>query len=164
MGWMQLERYIQVKNTSTCKIYSDPRWSNLIKGYPLRTSWVFFNNDVCNKSTQDFNIICDLLNAARLFNRYDEIRNMFLKDHFYRKMTWKKKVWERVWVLQDVYWRRKFKSHKSLKLLTRNDGWCRYLCWWYLSDKFPVSMFMCENLSKKSVIEIRRCSSNETDY
>ena len=114
VGCNSMERYIQVKKLLLVRsilILDDQTLSRDI--FCERTGF-FFNNDAWHQSNQDLSIVCDLLNEARFFNFYDEMRKMFLKDHFYRKMTWKKKVWKRLCVLQDVYWRRKFQSHKSL--------------------------------------------------
>ena len=73
---------------------------------------------------------------------------MLPRDHCYCKSVWKKTVWEGSRVLEDAYWCLESKSHKSLELLNRIDSKCRYLNWWYLSDKFPTPMSMCGNLSK----------------
>ena len=80
---------------------------------------IFFDSKLNNEPTMYLGVVNDMLKFAILFNRYDDIRNMVLRGHFYPKAALRMKVWDRAWALEDVYWRITFESHKSLDLLKR---------------------------------------------
>ena len=95
-----------------------------------------------------FSLVGDLLNTAAIFNLWNEMRNMVLLGHRYTKYVWKCKVWDRAWNLEDVYWRLQFNACKSLDIIGLSSPDCRYLTWWYLSDKYPQTIRSCEIVAR----------------
>ena len=57
-------------------------------------------------------------------------------DHMYSKGIWKGMVWARAWDLEDVFWQVEFRTRRHLDLISRISSNCKYLTWWYLSDKY----------------------------
>ena len=66
----------------------------------------------------------------------------------FSKFEWKKKVWARASDLEDVFWEVEFRTRKHLDIIRRTSSSCIYLTWWYLSDKYPHMMSMCETIAK----------------
>ena len=147
LGWMRLERYVQVRKLL------------FIRSIMILDNEAISKRVFCLCATRAFNslhndaqVTCpsiarDLLKVARLFGLLSDVMDMVNGDHFYPKLLWKNKVLNRAWALEDVYWRIEIQSRRSLDLLRRIDSGCRYLSWWFLSDTHPAMMYMCENLS-----------------
>ena len=64
------------------------------------------------------------------------------------KKAWAKKVWEKAWLLEDVYWDASKIVHKYNDLLYGAVGHTRYMAWWKLADHNPFLIRMCENMAK----------------
>ena len=109
---------------------------------------VIFENEGHHLNETGFSLVNDLLNTADIFNLWDEVRNMVMLGHRYAKFAWKTKVWDRAWDLEDVYWRLQFNVCRSLDIIGLTSPDCRYLTWWYLSDKYPRAMKSCEIVAR----------------
>ena len=73
---------------------------------------------------------------------------MVERNHQFSKAVWREKVWGRAWELEDVYWQTQLRVCKNLDIIHRTSRNCMYLTWWYLSDRFPLMMKVCETLAR----------------
>ena len=73
---------------------------------------------------------------------------MVLFGHRYSKLVWKCKVWDRAWNLEDVCWRVQFVHVGVWIFFGLSNPDCRYLTWWYLSDKYPRAIRSCETIAR----------------
>ena len=127
MGWMRLERYVQVRKLlfiRSIMILDDEAISKRVFCVCARR---VFNNLHNDAHATSHSIVRDLLKVASLFDLLNDVINMVNRDHFYPKLLWKNKVWNRAWALEDVYWRIEMQSHRSLDLLKRIDSGCSLL-------------------------------------
>ena len=53
------------------------------------------------------------------------------------KKAWSKLVWEKAWILEDVYWDSRMLIHKDNDLSYATLCHTRYMSWWRLADLFP---------------------------
>ena len=148
LGWMRLERFVQVKKMLFIRsilVLDDQTLSRKI--FCERAS-VLFDNEGQDADEVGFSLVSDLLNTAIIFNLWNEVRGMVLYGHRYSKQVWKCKVWDRAWNLEDVYWRLQFNVCRSLDIISLSSPDCRYLTWWYLSDKYPQVIRSCEVMAR----------------
>ena len=75
-------------------------------------------------------------------------RNKLCLCIVYSKTAWRKVVWDRVWELENVYWRIQTQMHRNLDLLSRVVDEPRYVAWWWLSDRHPNMIRQCETMAK----------------
>ena len=148
LGWMRLERYIEVKKLLFIRSIMMLDDQTLSKIVFCRRARVIFWNPMVHNIDPDHSIVLDLLRVASLFNLYDDIRNMVERDHTYGKSIWKDKVWSRAWELENVYWSVEANLHRNLDLVRMLSHENRYLTWWFISDRFPKLTPMCESLAK----------------
>ena len=66
----------------------------------------------------------------------------------YSKTSWSKIVWAQAWKLEDAYWLSTFVINQDCEYLFKISGKSKYITWWDISDKYPSSIRMCENLAK----------------
>ena len=95
-----------------------------------------------------YSVVHDLLETTSLFNLLDEVQNMVLRGQQYPKSVWRDRVWSLAWELEDVFWNIQFCAFQSLDIIRNVNVNCAYLTWWYLSDKFPTAMKICETLAR----------------
>ena len=91
----------------------------------------------------------DLLNMCTKFDALDEVISMLVGNTaIISKIAWSKKIWEKAWVLDDVFWQTTYILNRDNDLLFGTVGKSRYMTWWAMSDKWPHLIRMCEVLSK----------------
>ena len=103
LGWMRLERFIQVKKLMFIRAtmaLEDQTLSRLI--FCERAHIILGRGQVENEDSE-FSVVHDLLKTASLFNLLDEVRNMVTLGHRYPKHSWREKVWARAWELKKMY-------------------------------------------------------------
>ena len=145
---MRLERYVQVKKLLFIRsilILDDQSLSRKI--FCERAVVIFVNERQLVDDTS-LSVVHDLRNTATLFNLLNEVKNMVLHGHRFDKHTWKSRVWDRAWDIEDVYWQIQFNVCRSLDIISMTSQRGRYLTWWYLSDKYPRVMGMCKTLAR----------------
>ena len=148
LGWMRLERIIQIKKIMFVRSVMVMMDDALPKILFCQRAQVYFLNQEYAKVNPHRSNVFDLLNVCDIFGFLDDIKRMIEKNHFYPKTMWKEKTWKRAWELEDVYWRIERLLHRNLDLLVNVSNETKYLRWWKLSDKFPEHVKKCETLSK----------------
>ena len=148
LGWMRLERYIHVKKLSFIRSILAHNYPTISKRVFCERARVIFRNPLDHNVDPEYSIVLDLLNVATLFGMYQIVRNIVERDHLYDKHTWKRMIWEKAWSLEDAFWQVECRIHKSLDLLENVGSGNRYLSWWFIADKFPTLIIMCENMAK----------------
>ena len=104
LGWMRLERFIQVKKLMFIRsilILDDRALSRIVF---CQRALLHFRRGHADAGEVGYSIVYDLLKTAQLFNLYDDVRNMVERGQQLSKHVWKEKVWGRAWELEDVYW------------------------------------------------------------
>ena len=148
LGWMRLERYIQIKKLMfirTILVMDEDDLPKVI--FCQRARLYLVNIDVCQEN-RDNSAAFDLLNVSCIFGMLDDVRNMVESGHFYPKMLWKDKVWKKGWELEDTYWRIECVMHRSMDHLSNICSSSRYLIWWSVADKYPQYVKKCEIMCK----------------
>ena len=148
LGWMRLERIIQIRKLMfirTIMVMEDSALSKII--FKERAAR-YFLNDGADRENPSNSTVYDLLNVSSLFGLLEEVKNMVERDHIYSKQKWREKIWRRGWNLEDVYWEIERHLHKSLDLLSRVNSPIRYIVWWGISDKYPILTAKCEIMTK----------------
>ena len=91
----------------------------------------------------------DVLNPCHKLGLINVVKDMALGDTpLIGKKRWSNMVWENAWRLDDGYWKSIMTLNPECNLLSLVIGASRYLYWWFLSDKKPWLMKMCETLTK----------------
>ena len=159
LGWIRLERFVEVKKLLflfTIIMLDD---GNPIKtAFLQRSSFFFEHTEECDDNyfrSPTF----DLLQTAQTFGLLERVRNTILTGINVTKQVWKSLIWKRAWDLEKTFWSIQIKSHESLSVLDRVCHSPRYLVWWELSDMFPDQMGICEIMAKL----LCRCSILKSD-
>ena len=103
MGWMRLERYIQIKKLlflRSIMVMENEEVARII--FVERAKRYFLDRSEDNVSSE-WSVVRDLLNVANLFDLETEVRNMVERDNFYEKRVWKMLVWDKAWSLEDTF-------------------------------------------------------------
>ena len=148
LGWMRLERIIQIKKLLFVRlilVMSDDELPKIV--FCERTSIYLLNPHIGHQN--DYNsAVYDLLNVCDTFGLLIDVRNMVERQYFYSKANWRDKVWKKGWELEDTYWNIEKQLHKSLDLLGNVHPSSRYLTWWSISDRHPSLVRECSVMSK----------------
>ena len=147
LGWMLLSRYIQVRKLLFIRAILALDHDALSRKIFVDRATQIYNN-VNPLPNGEWSIVVDLLETADVFNLTEDIRNMVMMDRNYPKAVWRKTVWDRGWSLEDTFWSIEARLYKELDILVRVCSGPRFLTWWYLSNKFPEMVNICENLAK----------------
>ena len=148
LGWMRLERVIQVRKLMFIRTILKMDDENLSKKIFCDRAAIYFANIEDGAANISRSAVFDLLNVSTVFNLTDEVKGMIENRHYYPKSVWKSIVWKRAWALEDLYWRIEKLLHRSLDLLSGVSPSTRYLPWWSISDKYPKYIKDCEILTK----------------
>ena len=148
LGWMRLERIIQIRKLMFIRTIMVMNEENLSKKIFCDRATIYFSNYADGAANISRSSVFDLLNVCSVFGLTDEVKNMIENHHFYPKSVWKNIVWKRAWALEDMYWRIERHMHRSLDLLSGVSPITRYLPWWSISDKYPKYMKDCEIITK----------------
>ena len=147
LGWVRMETYIKkliflltmivMENTHRVKMVLKTRLG------------VYLNDREAGKLNTHNSPMFDLFNTCRRFGVLNEVSGMINgTTNVVPKFTWSKRVWDRAWALDEAYWRSTSMICSENDLLFRTVGKSQYLTWWYISDKWPHLIRMCEILSK----------------
>ena len=148
LGWMRLERFVQVKKLLFIRSIMALDDQVLSKRIFCQRARVLFARVQNQDESSESSVVADLLKTAEFFYLYDDVRGMVERDHHFSKNGRKVRVWARGCELEDVYWQVQLRVCKNLDLISRTSQNCRYLTWWYLSDIFPEKMRICETLAR----------------
>ena len=147
LGWLSIDRFIQVKKllfVRTMTILDD----NAVCKKILIIGTNNFINDV-EKSRMNANNspVFDILKVAESVGILRECLNMILNGHLYPKEEWRRIVWSAIWKCEDEDYLLIYKNPKPDTLLFKIVESAYYLVWWYISDKMPCKIRMCEILA-----------------
>ena len=147
LGWLSIDRFIQVKKllfVRTMTILDD----NVVCKKILIIGTNKFINDV-EKSRMNANNspVFDILKVAESVGILRECLNMILNGHIYPKEEWRRIVWSAIWKCEDEDYLLIYKNPKPDTLLFKIVENAYYLVWWYISDKMPGKIRMCEILA-----------------
>ena len=148
LGWMRLERVIQICKLMYFRTIMVMRDEELPKKIFCERAMAYFNNTQVGNENSQRSVVFDILNVCEIFGLSKTVKDVIEKRHFYSKSDWKKLVWQKGWQLEDVYWRIEKQMHKSLDILNGVCPLSRYLNWWMIADKFPKLMKECEFLAR----------------
>ena len=148
LGWMRLERYIQIKKLMFIRTILIMKDDELPKQIFCERSKFFFNNNEIPDPDFGCSTVLDLLNVSYLFGLLEEVKNMVERNLWYTKSAWKDNVWKKGWTLEDTYWRIESAMHRSMNLMYNVCPSSRYLNWWSISDRYPHYMKKCEIMCK----------------
>ena len=79
-------------------------------------------------------VVFDVLNVAEIFGVLEEVVNMARRGHFWPKVMWKKKIWDRAWELDICFWKVHARCHRSLGLFSSICGGPGFLIWWQIAN------------------------------
>ena len=114
LGWLRLERYVEVKKLLFIRI----------------------DNREYLENSPSLSPVLDLIKTAATFGLIEYIRNFIRNGCNMSKQQWKCLVWRRACDLDTIYWNLQARSHKSLENINSIFLTPRYLSWWQLSDLF----------------------------
>ena len=148
LGWMRLERIIQIKKIMFIRTIMVMNDDELPKIIFCERAKVYFLNPLFGSENRCHSNVFDLLNVCLLFGMLKNVKNMVERQYFYPKNLWREMVWRKGWQLEDLYWKIEEQMHRSLALLKGVNPVSRYLAWWMISDKYPKLTKSCEILAK----------------
>ena len=148
LGWMRLERYIQVKKMLFIRSIMTLDDQTLSRKVFCERATILYRRPGLRDFDNSHSVVFDLLEVASTFNMHEEVKDMVERDRHFSKGYWKERVWARAWELEDVYWMVEFNLHQSLDLLHMVCYENRYLTWWAISDRYPQNISVCETLAK----------------
>ena len=148
LGWMRLERYIQVKKMLFIRSIMTLDDQTLSRKVFCERATILYRRPGFRDFDNSHSVVFDLLEVASTFNMHEEVKDMVERDRHFSKGLWKERVWARAWELEDVYWMVEFNLHQSLDLLHMVCYENRYLTWWAISDRYPQNISVCETLAK----------------
>ena len=148
LGWMRLERIIQIKKLMFIRSILAMDDDDLPKKIFCERANVYFSDNRFGNENQLQSAIFDLLNVSQIFGLLNDVRNMVERQHFYPKSVWKSKVWEKGWQLEDLHWRIEKQLYRSLDIFNGVSPVNMYLTWWSIADMYPQYIKECEIMAK----------------
>ena len=95
------------------------------------------------------NTTFDILLAARRFGLYSLLMGMIEGSiPIVGKRPWSKRVWEKAWHFEYVFWDSIKLIHKENDVLHSIVVHTRHMSWWRLAGEFPEHIKMCEYMAK----------------
>ena len=146
LGWMRLERYVQIKKLLFVRSIMAMNDGEVAKVFFVERTKSFYLGE--NNIPGEWSIVHDILTVVSLFGLETEIRNMVERDYSYDKSVWKRIVWEKAWHLEDVFWRIEVNLRTSLDVISMVNVNPRYLVWWSISDNDHTCMYFCETMAR----------------
>ena len=149
LGWIRLSTFVLIRKllfVMTILRMDNLKVINIIFIDRLK---VYFDKTERCKVNKYKSPTFDVLNACHKLGLLNIVKDMALGDApLIGKKRWSNMVWENAWRLDDGYWKSIMTLNSECSLLSRVIGASRYLYWWFLSDKTPWVMKMCETLTK----------------
>ena len=147
LGWVRVTTFIMIKQMLFIMTILRLKEDNVIRRMFCVRSRDFVMNDTTVNVYRS--PTCDMLNTAKRFGLLKVVTDMIEGNlAICGKKAWAKKVWEKAWLLEDVFWDSSKIIHKDNDLLYGAVGHTRYMAWWKVADFFPPLIRMCENLAK----------------
>ena len=147
LGWLRLTTYICIKKLMF--ILSILRLGPKSVVYEIFIKrFEYFDNDVergmVNKCSSP---VFDMLNGCRKLGIYGRIKKIIAGVEIIpSKYKWKTYVWERAWAYEDLYWDSTRVIYRENDLLSNTSGIAKFTVWWWISDKWPKLIGMCETI------------------
>ena len=148
LGWMRIERIIQVKKLLFIRSILKMEDTEVIKRIFLARHATFMDDPVSGALNERLSPIYDLLSLAVNFNVYFMINDYVVNGILPSKQLWSKRVWAEAWRLEDEIATSNVYLNECSALLKQVIGQPRYLPWWVLADKNPQMIRVSENLVK----------------
>ena len=148
LGWMRLERVIQVKKLMFIRTIMIMKDGSVPKTVFCERAKFYCDNESFSARNDQCSPVFDMLNVCTIFGFLEIVKDMVTKQHYYSKGTWREMVWKKGWDLEDTYWHIESRLHRSLNLLKAVNSDSRYLVWWTISDKNPSLTKKCEAMAK----------------
>ena len=149
LGWLRLETYVYVKKLLFLLTIIRMDDTHRIKMIFRERVMKFLKDKEAGEHNIYGSPTFDLLNMCTKFDVLDEVISMLVGNTaIISKTAWSKKIWEKAWVLDDVFWQTTYILNRDNDLLFGTVGKSQYMTWWAMSDKWPHLIRMCEVLSK----------------
>ena len=144
LGWMSLDRYIQVKKLLFLRTILVGEEHDISKRLLYTRAIDFANDPFTGRANEHNSPIFDLLNTSIQVELYDICMRMIVDGYFYSKQGWKDLVWKKVWSKEDDDCTILYKQPHQKYLLFDITDKPYYLSWWIIADIFPRKIRMCE--------------------
>ena len=105
LGWMRLERIIQLKKLMFILTIMKMDDGDLPKRIFCERAKFYFLNMHIGAENNYQSAVFDLLNVSLVFGLLEKVKDMVLNRHIYGKNVWKEWVWKKGWSLEDLYWK-----------------------------------------------------------
>ena len=147
LGWMSIDRYIQVKKLLFLRSMTVMDDTNTCKKILKSRTEKFTRDGESRRVNEKDSPIYDILNTSIDVGLYDECMNMIVNDHFHSKDSWKRIVWEHVWKKEEddvtIMYKQPGKKYDLFDVISQPY----YLIWWIISDMYPKKIGMCEKMT-----------------
>ena len=148
LGWMDLNSIICIRKLlfihTIIRLGEDNMFMKLLKN---RARTFNDNINICIENEYKSPIF-EILRVSLNLGLYDDVMRMIFGRTVYSKPTWKARVWDITWKIEDLYWRQINILYRNDNLLFRTTSNPRYLTWWHISDLLPSIMRNCEDMAK----------------
>ena len=149
LGWIRLTTYILIKKLMIAITILRLNDNSIIKKVFINRVHAYINNRDLSATNQYNSPTFNMLNTASKFGILSNVCDMVTgKSAIMSKKCWSKMVWDRAWMIDDLYWESTRILHRNNELLHVTLMQSRYLGWWELSDKAPHLLKMCENMAR----------------
>ena len=160
LGWVKLTTFVLIKKVLFIMTILKMEAGNMINKVFIARANIDKENPEAGSDNIFSSPVFDILNAAARISLLNTVYGMINgTTPLYSKKAWSEYVWAQAWRLEDAYWQSTFLINQDCKNLYGTMGSARYLTWWAISDKFPSTIRMCENLAKI----ICKCTKLKTD-
>ena len=91
--------------------------------------------------------ILHMLGVCSDYDLLDNIRDM-LQGNVPSKAMWRRLVWDKVWEVENEWWRTKMRDDKHLTLIREVSESPAYSIWWQIADADMSCMKQCEVMAR----------------
>ena len=149
LGWIRVETYIQIKKLLFLLTLININDENRIKAVFNERVRTFFMERVKCGANKWGSPIFELLNTASRFGLLQQVGDMAIGGaRVVSKQQWARLIWQKGWILDDLFWKSTTMVYKSNDLLRLTVGKSQYLTWWHLADNTPRLQRMCETMAR----------------
>ena len=143
LGWLDIIRVIKGK-----KLIFIRTIAYMEEFSPLRRIFVERLNEFDTEDNNNYDSpIIQILKTAVEFNLLETVQVMF-NDRIISKVSWKKRVWEQIWMSEREDWAEKARSDKHYDLVKLAVDEYGYSIWWKIADNDHGKMRQCETMVK----------------
>ena len=149
MGWMRITTYIYIKKLLFIRTVLKMGPGNVIYDIFKKRYEKYERDFAKSADNHALSPVFDMLNTCKKFGVYGRIKGYLDGSAILAgKTSWKKYVWERAWVYEDMFWYSTKAIYKENKLLDKVNGVGKFSVWWWISDIWPNMIGMCETMVK----------------